>query len=115
MMAVRTHLSRLTQPDFPVGNMGDWQGRHMSAVLNPKLHFEAAIVGMVKVWLVYADGHRARYESGIGEDYVLGPEWESIGRSLIGLLNGETGRLDCGTLDGCIRASLVAEGFGENA
>lgn len=47
---------------------------------------------------------------GIGEDYVLGPEWATIGRALLALLNGETGRLDCGTLDGIIRDTLRAEG-----
>lgn len=107
------HADRLTQPDFPAGNMGDWQGRHRLAVHAPRDGEERSIVWMLRAWLQYADSHRNRFESGIGEDYILGPKWETIGRGILGLLNGETGRLDCGTLDGCIRSALVAEGFSE--
>lgn len=109
-----THVGRLVNPDFPAGNMGNWQQRHLSALFTPREN-EAGIVGMVKMWLHYADMRKLRFESGIGEDYVLGTEWDAIGRGLLGLLNGETGRLDCGTLDGCIRGALVAEGFTEEA
>ena len=56
-------------------------------------------------------GHKARFESAIGEDYVLGPQWQAIGEGLRGLLNGETGRLDCGTLDGFILATLDENGI----
>ena len=112
MLTIRTHVSRLTDPDFPVGNVGNWQERHRAALFTPREN-EAGIVGMVKMWLHYADMHQLRFESSIGEDGILGDEWSAIGRGLLGLLNGETGRLDCGILDGCIRGALVAEGFGD--
>jgi hypothetical protein len=66
---------------------------------------------MVRGWAKYADAHRARFETGIGDDYVLGPEWSAIGFALIGLLNGELGGFDGGTLDAFLRDSLAAEGF----
>jgi hypothetical protein len=50
------------------------------------------------------------FESLIGEDYVLGPEWTQIGTAIRGLLNGETGRLDCGTLDGFILETMRENG-----
>lgn len=91
-------------------NTSGWQDRHVEALRNPT-GFEAAIVLMLKGWTAYADAHRFRYSSRVEGDYVMGPEWEAIGRSVIGLLNGDTGRLDCGTLDGFIRNTLQSEGF----
>lgn len=109
-----THIDQLLYPKLPIGNIGNWQGRHLAAVMSPR-GAEKPFVAMLKGWLEYADTHANRNEGSIGEDYVLGPEWETIGRSLVSLLNGETGRLDCGTLDSLIRSSLVAEGFSEEA
>ena len=42
---------------------------------------------------------------------MLGQEWAAMGRALLGLLNGETGRIDCGTLDGDIRRALERNGY----
>ena len=105
-----TYRSRLTSPVFPAGNLGDWQTRHRAALRHPR-GAEAPILGMLTSWLQYADQHREAYESGIGDDYYLGPQWASIGRSLLSVLNGDTGRLDCGTLNALIRDVLVTEGF----
>ena len=91
-------------------NTGDWQGRHAQAIHSPQ-GAERAIVGLLKAWLDYANGHEARYDSRIGDDYVLGPPWAQIGAGLRQLLNGESGRLDCGTLDSIIYNTLNAEGF----
>lgn len=100
-------LSLKTNPKLP----GDWKERHNAATMSLGRPFESAIVHMLEAWARYADDHRARYESPIGEDYVLGPEWRDIGLGIRGLLNGETGRLDCGTLDGFILDTLKAEGI----
>lgn len=86
----------------------DFQGngrgkRHYDAMTNPKSEFEAAIVLMIRGFAEYADAHKVRYDSPIGEDFVLGRPWKQIGKSIIDLLNGETGRIDCGTIDGLIR------------
>jgi hypothetical protein len=51
----------------------------------------------------YAFCHLTTYGSPIGDDGVLGKEWEHIARAVIGLLNGDCGRLDCGTIDAAIR------------
>jgi len=94
---------------------GQWGQRHFrgwTRGFNGKgENHESAIVRMVHSWAMYADAHAIRFESSIGEDYVLGPEWEAIGKGLLGLLNGETGELDCGTVDGMIRDILKANGF----
>lgn len=90
-----------------------WQQEHHDAIhyRRPLDAHENALVSMLRGWAAYADAARAKFDSGIGEDYVLGPEWETIGKGMLGLLNGPTGRLDCGTVDSFIRNSLHAEGF----
>jgi len=92
------------------GNMGDWQGRHLRAIDFPHGQ-ERPVVHMLRGWLEYADAHAQRYESGIGEDGVLGPAWAEIGDALRQLLNGELGRLDAGTLDSVLYETLKGEGF----
>ena len=92
------------------GNIGDWQGRHLQAVCSPR-GFERPLVRMVEQWLRYADAHQKEHESPIGEDFVLGQYWEDIGDALRGLLNGQSGRLDCGTLDAVILDSMQAVGI----
>jgi len=76
---------------------------HHSAVMYPRPEFESPVLELLVGLAGYADAHRDRYESEVGEDGVLGDHFEEIARGLLGLLNGETGRLDCGTLDGAIR------------
>src|SRR5574338_930214 len=99
----------------PLPDTGGWQGRHMAAIRaavnGANNDHEGSIVRMIDAWASYADAHRARYESGIGDDGVLGDEWEAMGRAIRALLNGESGRLDCGTLDAFIPDTLNAEGF----
>jgi hypothetical protein len=91
-------------------NTGGWQDRHNLAMLEPSAGFEFALVHMLRGWHRYAQVHLQRFESPIGDDGVLGREWQAIGQALLGLLKGETGRLDCGTLDGFIRDTLTANG-----
>jgi hypothetical protein len=92
-----------------------WDIRHNSALgaaINGAVNvpFESPIARMLESWGEYAKAHRARYESKIGDDGVLGQEWEAIGIGIRGLLNGETGRLDCGTLDAFILDTLSENG-----
>ena len=85
----------------------DWKDRHLLATLCPTPRsFESAMVGMLHAWIAYGETHKRRYDSPIGNDYVLGPEWARIGRALRGLLNGDLGRLDGGTLDRDICTAL---------
>ena len=96
--------------DPKLGNDSLWNHRHDNAIISPENGFESAMVQMLRGWTEYAETVKARYNSAIGADYVLGPEWEAIGKGIEGLLNGETGRLDCGTLDGYIRDTLKTNG-----
>jgi hypothetical protein len=70
-----------------------------------------AIREMLLGWALYAEAHEARFESGIGEDYVLGPYWANVGLAIKRLLDGETGGFDCGSLDHNITAMIEAQGF----
>jgi hypothetical protein len=104
-----TYTSTITRTNR-TANMADWQRNHVGAINFPN-RSEAGIVALLRGWLQYADTHKARYDSGIGEDGVLGKDWAAIGHALLGLLNGELGRLDGGSLDSLIRDTLTAEGF----
>ena len=84
-----------------------WGERHFQAFVADR----TGIAGMVHHWAQYADVHRSRYDSLIGDDGVLGPEWQAIGKALLALLNGELGGMDAGTLDGMIRDVLASNGF----
>lgn len=99
----------------PLPNDTGWQDRHVKAIRaaigGANLDHEGSLVRMIDAWATYADAHAKRYESSIGADGVLGDEWEAMGRAIRALLNGETGRLDCGTLDAFLHDTLHAEGF----
>lgn len=90
------------------------QPSHREALKSPAPGFETAIVGMLRALAQYADAHRQRYGGNIREDYVIGDSWQSLGRALLGLLDGETGRLDCGVLYGFV-AGLVESDTGPAA
>ena len=76
---------------------------HCAAAYSPRRGFETAIVKLVEALREYATAHFQAYESPIGDDGVLGEEWEQIARGTLGLLNGEAGRLDCGSVDRHVR------------
>jgi len=92
-------------------NSNGWADRHFAAAQCPQSEYEKALVEMLSGWLRYADAVASGGQSGIGQDYALGPCWARIGDGLRGLLNGETGRFDCGTLDGILCRCLEAENF----
>jgi hypothetical protein len=95
--------------DASIGDSNGWKQRHNDAVMRPNGK-ERAIVEMTRAWSDYADKHKVRYESTIGEDGVLGPAWEEIGDALRTLLNGETGNLDCGTMDAFLLKTMAGNG-----
>lgn len=105
----------MNNPVIPLANprLADttgWQRRHNEAVTAPRFGFESALVAMLRGWAGYADAHRHAYDAPIGDDGVLGPEWAAMGQAMLGLLNGDLGRLDGGTLDGFIRNTLASNG-----
>lgn len=59
----------------------------------------------------YADGFKRECGIPLGEDYVIGDEWITALRAFIGLLNGPSGRLNCGTLDTAARDLAEHQGF----
>jgi hypothetical protein len=63
--------------------------------------------------LLYGCEYEARYgaDSKLGQDSVLGEAWLDMAHGYLALLNGETGRLDCGTLDGELRRWAARFGF----
>lgn len=81
---------------------------------DPKLEARAEkIMGdildrMATLTTYYAAAYRVRFGDEVGEDYVLGPAVESILLGLLGLLNGPTGAVDCGTLDRLLRETGAA-------
>ena len=91
----------------------DWKTRHTAAWIAPREGFEESIVGLTQAYFAYANAHKELYESLIGDDYVLGPQWAAVGAAIIGLLNGETGRLDCGTIDSMVRNTATDNGWTE--
>lgn len=109
--AIAASLAKLDRLRAEAGHPPGWIENHRRAFgIGPSQvdaakpgAFEAAVSLSVKALALYADAHAARFGSPIGSDYVLGPLFAGWLSSLLGLLNGETGRLDCGTLDGLLR------------
>jgi len=104
-------------PNVPDSN--GWKRRHLEAMAEPcgtlrpdkAASHESAMVLMVRGWCEYAQSHKDQFGSEIGDDRVLGDEWMAIGQAMLGLLNGDLGRLDGGTLDAIIRDNLNEQGF----
>jgi hypothetical protein len=90
----------------------DWKILHNAAVVMPS-PVERPIVTMLEGWLEYSQQWTAQYgdESKLSDDQILGWAWGEIAVALRSLLNGDCGRLDCGTLDSIIYAALEKQGF----
>ena len=88
--------------------------QHEEAMRSPRPGFERAIVTMFRGVIEYADAHRDRYGGRVKDDGYIGEAWYTLGGALVDLLNGETGRLDCATLDRQIR-DLVHGGGDEHS
>lgn len=73
--------------------------QHIKAMNCPNPGFERAIVNILKGLAEYAYIHLCDIEYPIADDWYLGEFWNNLFQSAVGLLNGETGRLDCATID----------------
>ncbi len=107
MRLVKTQRSRM--PEGMPGNQPNWQERHMSAWVvyrhypsSPTRAAESALVHLITGLAQLCDAHRAQFDSEIGDCGYAGDYATDIAKSLLALLNYETGRLDCGTLNGLI-------------
>ncbi len=85
--------------------------RHYEALKSPRAE-EQAIVLLRAGLLHYAVQHPGNFEGcTLGADNCLGSAWLAMAKGYLGLLNGPTGRLDCGTLDGEVRRWAEQFGF----
>jgi hypothetical protein len=91
----------------------DWRARHRAAEQRPT-QGEKAILQLIDALNYYQEAHRDIHGSQLADDAVLGEYWIKMVRSAEGLLNGDLGRLDGGTLDRMLRAIAVDAGFSED-
>jgi len=89
-----------------------WWDAHRRALDEP-IRFEKPILMLMDALEAYAHQYGSAYTMPVGDDGVLGDEWLSIARGLLGLLNGEHGRLDAGTIDRWVRQLAHDHGFEE--
>lgn len=92
--------------------MKNWKDNHDAARSAPRPGFEQAICSMIDALAEYATAHRVAYGSPLGSDGVIGDLYaKSVAEGLIGMLNGERGRLDGGLLDREIRSICAGHGI----
>lgn len=84
---------------------------HAWAFAHPHPGFEQAIASMITGLIAYREVYAARYKVEVSSDVCLAEDWLAIARGIIGLLDGDTDRFDCPTLDGLIRATAEQAGF----
>jgi len=87
-----------------------WSHKHALACCSPA-PCEKPIVGFRDALHDYAEQYAEAYETPIGDDGVLGPAFLRMAKAFVCLLDGETGRLDCGTLWGETDSMLKRHGF----
>lgn len=86
-----------------------------------KLHWERWVMGgnkwastlrkLIEGLALYADGYSEVYRTPIGEDAVMGKAWRDAVLAIRGMLDGECGGLDCGTLDTMLLDMIRREGM----
>lgn len=87
------------------------------------MHSAEPLIVALDSMIRYAKAHKARFESPLADDYVLGPQWLDALKGLRGLLNGngavahELGRTsdskDNGACEAMFWAALEAAGYTE--
>ena len=86
-------------------------GRHYLALQNPR-GIERAIAALRDGLVAYGVHYGEHFEDcEVGRDSFLGKAWLDLARAYLALLNGPTGRLDCGSLDGEVRHWARKFGF----
>lgn len=80
-----------------------WGKNHIRAMRFPRTGFERAISQMVKGLVTYVDAYRDKFDGHVGRDGVLRDHVKELARATIGLLNGPTDDLHCGTVLHTIR------------
>ena len=91
-----------------------WGRRHCLEWKRAHLFTHAASMRrFIEGLATYADAHQKEFDSTISEDGVLGDYWLDIFKGVRGMLNGELGALDGGTLDTTLLGILEKAGFTE--
>jgi len=78
----------------------DWKQLHykVRAGSLPRSLHEKALCEMIDGLIRYRAAHEKACDARIADDGVLGDYYRDILVGVVGLLDGEAGRLDCGTL-----------------
>lgn len=103
-------MKTLKVPEPTIAN--NWATRHNKAITHPT-KTERGVVDACYALEAMAEAHAERYASVIAEDGVLGDCWLKTLHGVRGMLNGETGRLDCGTVDGWLVRLALDHGFAD--
>jgi hypothetical protein len=101
-------------PNTPRDTESRYQAKiklHNRAFAHPFPGFEDALAHLVRGLVAYREVYAARYKVEISVDPCLADNWLGIAKGVLGLLDGDTGRLDCPTLDGLIRLTAEQAGF----
>lgn len=104
LLIIQTKLNEQAKKNNAIKS---FQSRHVNAWCR------SSIAKMIDALAIYADEHFKRYESPLGEDYVLGEYWIESLKGVRGLLNGELIGLDAGFTDEIIIALAENNGFND--
>jgi hypothetical protein len=107
MDEILAHLRETAKKSYLTNNWGArhvaaWEGSVREVVDRSVRLREVALKQSIIGWALIGDTHEQMFESKMGDDGFLGPEWKKIGKGLRAQLNGQCGRFDCGTLDALI-------------
>lgn len=93
----------------------NYRRHHLSAWTTPRSLFECALAGQLHALANYADAYQAQWPGyRLAQDGVLGDAWKRSLQSFRDLLNGESGRFDCGALDAAACDLFTWAGFNED-
>lgn len=84
---------------------------HNRAFAHPEPGFEDALAHLVRGLIAYRAAYVERYQVEISADPALAESWAETARGILGLLDGDTGRFDCATIDGMIRSTAANAGY----
>lgn len=84
---------------------------HNEAFANPRPGFEQAIADLISGFITYRVAYVDRYHVELSNDPHVSNDWLTVARGIVGLLDGDTERFHCPTLDGLIRATAQQAGL----
>jgi hypothetical protein len=105
------HTIELSKRSLKADSTG-WVLRHCQAWTSPRTAREKALRALIQAFAEYADSYAEETggERQLGEDGYFHEHARDMVRALLALLNFESGRFDCGTLDKLIRDLAVVSG-----